>query len=151
MTCFKPMDGDGKWLTIPFAPWWPTWMLHPQRSYSSFDVQVYVQIKRQEPLWNETMLLSQKWTDMLDGLQWVPWTIMQQHGHDHALRRWWWWPSSWWGCWWKSGCLKRTSDDSPSNGMLFFWIRASYVIMLSYFQVAKKVLLHLCPAAGYLA
>ena len=33
----------------------------------------------------------------------------------------------------------------------YFWIRASYVIMLSYFQVAKKVLLHLCPAAGYLA
>ena len=48
---------------------------------------MYVQINRQEPLWNETMLLSQTWTEMLYGLQRVPWTIMQQQGHDHEIRR----------------------------------------------------------------
>ena len=40
---------------------------------------------------------------------------------------------------------------TASHMVCSFWIHASYVIMLSYFQVAKNVLLHLCPAAGYLA
>ena len=40
--------------------------------------------------------------------------------------------------------LKRTSDDNPSHGMIF-WKTCflCYIIMSSYFQMAKKVLLYM--------
>ena len=151
MTCFKPMDGDDKWLTIPFAPWWPTWMLHPQRSYSSFDVLYSVcKSTGKNPCGtkqcschknglrclmacNECRGQSCNNTDMTMNLD----VDDDDHHHDEDAE----------------GNLDVWNGHqmTASHMVCYFWIHASYVIMLSYFQVAKNVLLHLWPAAGYLA
>ena len=145
------MHGDGKWLTIPVAPWWPTWMLHPQRSYSSFDVcanqQARTIVERNNaPVtkmdWeclrclmacNECCGQSCNNTDMTMNLD----VDDDDHHHDEDAE----------------GNLNvwKGHQMTASPMVCYRWIHASYVIMLSYFQVAKKLLLHLCPAAGYLA
>ena len=69
------------------SPYWPTWMRNRQKSNS---VSVVCASQQARTLLEPTMLLSEKWTDMLDGLQWVSWMIVQQQGYDlnviHALQ-----------------------------------------------------------------
>ena len=72
-------NGDGKWLTIPFAPWWPTWMLHPQRFYSSFDVCANQQART----------LVERNNAPVTKMDWDSWWLAMSAVDNHATTRTW--------------------------------------------------------------